>query len=295
MSTLSEIRDNFALLHKSTKNTISLRNFQSQWNDLFGTSISPEDSEYFLQYYREMKNTRARKQRARKTYKGGRRTNRRTSSRRMSRRMNRRMSRSMSRRVYGGFALTGAPLNYSMVPGTTADVYGKFPTDISTDPQSIQNLDQFYASALTRGCGVENITREVPATMGSNQIAKVGGRRKTRRGYKSRGGNLLDTISTSVGTRLFYPTPPPNFIQTTSASAAGELPFPSSDPTKPSWNYSVPPGTIIQPSMITSVKPEFTHLARPVPYVAGNTGTPAASTTPAASAASASAASGMSV
>jgi hypothetical protein len=115
-----------------------------------------------------MKNTRTRKQNSRKarkgrnTYKGG------------KRRMNR-------RRVYGGSALTGAPLNYSMVPGTTADVYGRFPTDISTDPQSIQNLDQFYASALTRGCGVENITRQVPQSMGSNQIAKVGGRRKTRR------------------------------------------------------------------------------------------------------------------
>ncbi len=262
MFSLSEIRDKFAKLHTSTKNTISLQNFQTQWNDLFGTSISPKDSEYFLQYYREMKNTRARKQISRKarkgrnTYKGG------------KRRMNR-------RRTYGGSALIGAPLNYSMVPGTTADVYGRFPTDISTDPQSIQNLDQFYASALTRGCGIENITRQVPQSMGSNQVAKVGGRRKTRRGYKHlgkhSGGNLLE----SMGHRLYYPTPPPNMIQTASVSAAGELPFPSSDPTVPSWNYSNYKGTIIQPSMITPITQEFTYFAKPAPFAAGNNPAPA--------------------
>lgn len=264
MHTLSDIRNGFSDLHRMTKNTISSKNFQAQWNDLFGTSISPKDTEYFLRYYREMKKTRVNARRNgrrsnRKTYKGG--------KRRMNRKSSRRVAlRSTASRKGGSYAMTGAPLNYSMVPGTTAEVYGRFPTDISTDPQSIQNLDQFYASALTRGCGVENITRQVPVNMGSNAVAKVGGKRKSLKGRKQRGGNLLETL----GMRFYYPSPVPGPIQTSSDSMAGALPYPSSDATIPNWNYSDYKGIVMSPSMITSVQPNFVKLASPSPYAAGS-------------------------
>ncbi len=219
---------------------------------MFGTSISPKDTEYFLQHYRGMKKTRMARKASRKAH------------RKTYRKMNRKGGkRTGSRRVKGGsYALTGAPVSYSMVPGTTADVYGYFPTDISTDPQSIQNLDQFYGSALTRGCGLENITRQIPATMGSNQV----GGRKSRKGRKGmKGGNLLE----SLNSRFYYAEPVPGLVQRASDTFAGLPPYPSSSPVVPNWNYSDFKGTVIQPSLITQIEPNFVKLANPAPYTAG--------------------------
>jgi hypothetical protein len=133
-----------------------------------------------------------------------------------------------------------------MTPGSTVNVYGRFPTEIATDPQSIQDLDVFYRSALSRGCGTENSGRVVPEDMGSN---KVGGKRKSRRGYRggaASGPNSLDSIMTSIqdmgsslGNRPYLSTTPPNAIQSTGASWFGStepVPFPGS-PVEQAWSY----------------------------------------------------------
>ncbi len=159
----------------------------------------------------------------------------------------------MSRRRRGG-SMNGAPLNYSMAPGANVAVYGRFPTEVSTDPASIKNMDVYFNSGLSRGCGSENSSRNVPTNMGSN---KVGGRRgrKTRRGRVNyRGGNFLGDIQGMVENavtqtsllRPFIPSPHPNMIQSAYEQAVGNpaavptyapgIPTPSS-PVHHTWSY----------------------------------------------------------
>lgn len=123
----------------------------------------------------------------------------------------RRMARNRNRRTRkrGGAAyeLAGAPLHYAMTPGSafTTDpvvaVYNRFPVDPTVNPQVVSDLDVYFNSALSRGCGIENISLEVPANMGSNL---VGGKRKRKNSRKQGGANadstgLFDNIQTRVG------------------------------------------------------------------------------------------------
>lgn len=257
MANLSEIREKFAFLHSIAKTNQSPRNFQTSWYTMFGTPISPANTEYFLQYYRGMKHSRVARNASKKAYRKA----HRKTYRKDHRKAHRKSQRKSLRRQGGSYALTGAPLSYGMVPGTTADVYGYFPTDISTDPQSIQNLDQFYGSALTRGCGLENSTRQVPASMGSNLVG--GKRRKTRKALK--GGNLFESLSS----RFYTAEPVPGSIQKASDMFAGQPSYPSASPAVPNWSYSDFKGSVIQPSLITQIEPNFMKFANPAPYTSG--------------------------
>lgn len=251
MSSLSDIQTKLRNLHNFVKQkNANKREFKQKWEQSFNTPIKPRDVDYFLGHYREMYNK-----------KGGKRTlkhrsGKRGANRKINRKSRKQNRRSMKRRV-GGYALTGAPLSYSMAPGTTADVYGRFPTEISTDPASIQNLDQFYSSALTKGCGIENSTRQVPETLGSN---KVGGRR-TRRGRTQRGGDLFQGLAMRGLPAPYYSTAPPNFMQITGSDWAGVKPFASSDPTQPAWTYTNPPPVHFNPNTIANISGTFNELA----------------------------------
>jgi hypothetical protein len=188
------------------------KGFQEAWQSLFQTLVSQKSLETFQPYFREMVK--------RKTY-----------------------------RAQGG-ALAYAPLNYSMGPGANVEVYGRFPTEVATDPQSLQDLDVFYRSGLSRGCGSEDISLQVPVDMGSN-LVKSGGRRKTQR--RLRGGSFLGSMSDSLGkagtnlsdigntlvTRPFVSTAPVNQIQGSAQAWYGNpdtVPVPS-QPTYQNWKY----------------------------------------------------------
>lgn len=251
MSSLSDIQRKLRNLHSFAKqNYANKSGFQKKWKQMFENPIASRDTDYFLGQYREMYNK-----------KGGKRTLKRRGVKRGASRKNYRKSRKQNSRLLkrrvGGYALTGAPLTYSMTPGTTANVYGRFPTEISTDPASIKNLDQFYGSALNRGCGIENSTRLIPANMGSN---KVGGRR-TRKGRSQLGGDLFQGLSMRGLPAPYYSTAPPNFMQTTGADWAGVKPFVSADPTQPAWNYSIPPPIHFNPNTIADISGTFSELA----------------------------------
>ncbi len=187
-------------------------------------------------------------------------------SRRQQRKTIRKRDRKQTRK---GGALTGAPLDYTMGPGANVAVYGRFPTEIATAPGGIQNLDVFYNSALSRGCGVENSSRYVPVDMGSN---KVGGKR-TRRGVgrrsrkAMRGGNLLSSLAIRNPPYLAAPYPGP--IQSVSQSWAGAtspVPVPAT-PVYQTWNFKSS-GTdgAINPGIITSISKDLTQLASPPPW-----------------------------
>ena len=110
------------------------------WKRIFSTELEDASAKSFLRYYRDM--------------------------------------RSRSKTLRGGASLTPAPLSYQMTPGANVQVYGNFPVEAGMDPASIRNLDVYFQDSLTKGCGIENSSRQVPATMGSN---KVGGSRRSSR------------------------------------------------------------------------------------------------------------------
>jgi hypothetical protein len=251
--TLRDIQFRLRSLHRFLKETHATSTVQSTWNDMFGVPISKKDTDYFLNYYREMYKKRAAKRTVRHRVK------RVQKSRRVKKSLR---ARRMNRTRGGSYNLTGAPLSYSMTPGMTADVYGRFPTEIATDPASIQNLDQFYGSALTRGCGIENSTRQVPETMGSN---KVGGRRtfkgKRKGSRKQKGGDLLQSLAMRGFPLPYGASAPPNVIQTMATSVAGEPAFPSSSPVDSTWTYRSAAATPFDPSLASKITSDFSKLA----------------------------------
>jgi hypothetical protein len=168
----------------------------------------------------------------------------------------RRMPRNRMTRKRGGAAyeLAGAPLQYAMTPGSafTTDpavaVYDRFPVDPTVNPQVVSDLDVYFNSALSRGCGVENTSLEVPANMGSNL---VGGKRK-RKGTRKHGGasvdptGFFDNIQTRVGDLAsglvhhpYMSDARPTIPHSLAHQWQGRVDsIPSSpDPTNPTWSY----------------------------------------------------------
>lgn len=155
-----------------------------------------------------------------------------------------RQRRRTHRQKRRGGALTGAPLSYTMTPGSTVNVYGRFPTEIASDPQSIQDLDVYYRSALSHGCGTEDSSRQVPADMGSNRV-------------QTGGASLFDLP------RPFLAGTPPNMAQSLSSSWSGAtepVPIPSS-PVYQNWGYqsSVLPSAIDPKTFISTLPGSTTY------------------------------------
>jgi hypothetical protein len=197
-----------------------------------------------------------------KSYKGGKRSQR-LSRKKTQRRSKRIMKRTRTRGGASGAPLVGADLSYSMGPGANVDVYGRFPTEVATDAGSIQNLDVFYQSGLSRGCGTENTSRTVPPAMGTN---KVGGKRKTRRSYGRRsGGGMFE----SALMRPYLASPYPNPIQQGYEIWSGNpqpIPAPAS-PASPTWNFSgADLSGIIDPGHISKITNDLSKLASPAPW-----------------------------
>jgi hypothetical protein len=175
-----------------------------------------------------------------------------------------------------------------MAPGSNVAVYGRFPTEVSTDPASIKNMDVYFNSGLSRGCGTEDSSRQVPAGMGSN---KVGGGRRGGRGRRTMrrrsGGGLQDVINGTVNSvsngftqaslfRPFLPSAYPNPLQNAYEQAVGNpaavptynpgIPTPSS-PVEQTWSYrSNGIAGAINPGIVTGITKDLTSLASPPPW-----------------------------
>lgn len=78
-----------------------------------------------------------------------------------------------------------APLDYTMGPGITDAVYGRFPVEMGATPSVVQSLDRFFESPIGRHCD---------STGGYNAPAQVGGRGRKTRGRKQRGGGVFDAL-----------------------------------------------------------------------------------------------------
>lgn len=200
--------------------------------------------------------------------------------------------RDMTQKQQGGMA----PLTYAMTPGANVSVYGKFPTEVSTDMGSIRDLDVYFQNSLTTGCGTENSSLTVPVEMGSN---KVGGKRNSRKLNKSnksrklnksrkqRKNNLRSARKTRVSRRArhyggswslsdaipdyrpYWASAPPNPLQASMASYQGITP-PISAPSSPvdhTWKY-VSNGSVglIDPGQVANIKSDLSALANPAPW-----------------------------
>ena len=234
---------------------------QEKWKDLFSTPLTSTSAKSFATYYKEMR------------------------------------SKSTRRNKRGG-ALSGAPLDYAMVPGANVQVYGRFPVEADTDPATIRDLDVYFQDSLTKGCGIENSSLTVPVEMGSN---KVGGKRcnmrKSRANRKNtrkntrkasrkanrknnrkanrktarrhRGGDL----TTSLMYHPYISSVPSGTLQNTILNVQGTEPAvpDSGNPTVQTWNY-VSHGTAgtINPGLVTPIVGNFDKLASPPPWQTPN-------------------------
>jgi hypothetical protein len=192
-----------------------------------------------------------------------------------------------------------APLDAQTNPGLLVKSFGQFPTEAATDPQSIADMDVYFRSGFSRGCGTEDSSLTVPADMGSNQVggkreiytqnrkmrtqrnrktvrsrrnhkklnrkaSRAHSRKAARKTYrrKQRGGNLLESISM----RPALSTAPPGVMQLATLShQAAQMP-PSGNPTIPSWQYATTgKETLFDPSLISRIEDTFGG-AKPPPW-----------------------------
>ena len=131
-----------------------------------------------------------------------------------------------------------------MTPGADVPVYGRFPTELDTNPAGIMDLDRYYQDSLTLACGKENIGLQVPPDMGSNRVG--GGRRKTHK--KRRGGGMFDFLSGNIQavtptndpfTRPYIASVYPNTLQRAYTEWSGipdKYPAPAA-PEDHTWKY----------------------------------------------------------
>jgi len=162
----------------------SVKKFQEQWRRIFGRPVDAVAAAAYLE---------------------------------VKKRSNKLGTKLRGTRKQRGGALAGAPLDFQTRPGVDG-VYGSFPAYVSNGfgvglPQP----------GLFQGCGIENSTPAVPASMGSNLVG----------GSVKRGGGIVQAASDalfSISTRPFTPTAPPSGLFLAQETALGRPPMPPSAP-----------------------------------------------------------------
>ncbi len=154
--------------------------------------------------------------------------------------------RRTTQRKRGGaaYTLVGAPLDYVMTPGSTyttdpsVGVYSRFPIDPTVNPQVVSDLDVFFNSGLSQGCGTENSTLTVPADMGSNQIVSMQGGAAIDTGNPFL--NSISGMGESATNHPYLASAYPNTAQSLTHSWQGKLDSvpTSSDPTDHTWKLA---------------------------------------------------------
>lgn len=106
-------------------------------------------------------------------------------------------------------ALAGAPLDYTTRQGVYG-VYGNFPAYVSS---GLNFYDSIWQDSLTANCGKENITPNIPASMGSNEVQKGGKSRRNRKAHrktrKQRGGAPEFMVNAGAATDVMLNRPFP--------------------------------------------------------------------------------------
>lgn len=143
-----------------------------------------------------------------------------------------------------------APMSWTMGQGTTAAVYGRFPTEMGSSPGAISAMDRFYESGISRACD---------ATGGCNTLAEQkGGRLSVQLSEVEKAGQQQQTGGGAASAFLSGHMPasiPRNFLETSVGAMQGVKPIgnPPSDPTISTWTpASMAMGTY-NPSSVTNL------------------------------------------
>lgn len=198
------------LLAKTKDATGRRKAFQKEWMKVFGRSVDDKAANAYLQFESKKK------------------------------------GKTKRHRQHGGVQpLAGAPLDYSTRPGLYAP-YGVFPAYVSS---GLDFYDKINQQAPVAGCGKEDTTPKLAADMGSNEVGKQkGGRRKTRKGRKQKGGfPSIGDFASSASFRPFAATNPTGaFYDATMAWKGQPLPL------SPMPNTANPPYVPYKPTIISS-------------------------------------------
>jgi hypothetical protein len=136
-NSFDQLERSVASIIKSTSNTKErVKKLQESWRKIFGRPVEAIAAEAYIQV------------------------------------MSRRKPYNKSRKQSGGAAaLAGAPLDFQTRPGVDG-VHGSFPPYVSSGLSFYNTINQ---EGMFKGCGTENITPNVPASLGSNQAGGAGG------------------------------------------------------------------------------------------------------------------------
>jgi len=140
-ASFDQLEGSVASIIKSTTNAKArVKKLQEAWRKIFGRPVEAIAAEAYIQV--------------------------------MARRNTGRNSFNKSRKQSGGAAaLAGAPLDFQTRPGVDG-VHGSFPPYVSSGLSFYNTINQ---EGMFKGCGTENITPNVPASLGSNQAGGAGG------------------------------------------------------------------------------------------------------------------------
>ena len=218
----------FDTIARGTSDTSAL---QTAWRELFSQRLGHNAATSFAHYYKEM---REKTGNARKTGKAGKAGKAKKAGKEKASKSYKKSRQALKsgdksrRKQRGGAALEGAPIDSTMTPGLPVMTYGMFPIEAATDPQSIKDLDVYWASehGIKAPAGY---WPTVPVGMGSN---KVGGARRTRRMQK--GGSLMESLAMRL-TPPFVGSAPPSALQTMGNYWSGASPAPSASPVDHAW------------------------------------------------------------
>lgn len=263
MTTIDALQKKLTAFDHTARSSIHKKDpegaLKDAWHRLFSIELNSTSAKSFAKYYREM------------------------NSKKTTRR----------NKLSGGGLLSPATLDYSMTPGSSVAVYGRFPTEMGSDPEVITNLDVYYQNSLSAGCGTENSSLQVPEGMGSNKVGGKRTRKNTRKTYrkkntamrkksmvmrkksarktmkrssrKYRGGNLAESLLTHP----YIASAPPNLIQSTMNQVLGgtePVPFPS-HPTDHAWALGARDTSgLINPGIVTTIDSTFPKMATEAPW-----------------------------
>ncbi len=158
-----------------------VRKFQEVWRKIFGRPVEASAAEAYLLVKSRKGHGQGNK--TRKAQKGG----------------------------AAAAPLAGAPLDFQTRPGIDG-AYGSFNQYLTTGLGFYDTINQ---QGMFKGCGTENITPNVPESLGSNQFQKGGG--SAAKKEQGGGGWLGDLLSA----RLIPSSAPPGVLQDARDSIVG--------------------------------------------------------------------------
>lgn len=128
--------------------------------------------------------------------------------------------RGKTRKMRGGSTapIAGAPLDYVTRPGIDG-VHGSFPT---YQAQGLSFYNTVNQEGMAQECGIKDITPQVPASIGSNEVMS---------------GGAASDFAQILGNRPVAAVSPPSFTQNIQSYWQGRPVGPSSDPSDNKLKY----------------------------------------------------------